>query len=141
MAKKKTSNQPIVSEEQAHEDEQIRLDEAKVAPPSARPVGASTMRNSGSAKKTFGARSARERRAERSVRSGGSGTTARRERRHDELSSQVVTELLAHPTKTVTEAELRKDYSYVVADLRSMFLLSAALIVALVVLAQVLPKL
>lgn len=139
MAKKKTSNQPIVAEEPTREDEQFRLDESKVAPPSARPIGASTVRGGGSAQKSFGARSARERRAERSVRSGG-GTSARRERRHDGLSQQVVTQLLANPTKVVTEADLHKEYGYVIADLRSMGILAAALIVALVALAQVLPK-
>jgi hypothetical protein len=82
-------------------------------------------------------RSARERRAERSVRT---GTAPRRERKHDALSQQVIAELLEHPTKIVTEAELRRDYSYVIFDLRSMAALAAALVVALVVLAQVLPK-
>lgn len=136
MAKKKTTNQPIVAEEQARTDEQIRLDESKVAPPSSRPVGASTVRG-GSAKKSYGARSARERRTERSVRT---GTATRRERKHNELSQEVITELLEHPTLTVTEEELRKDYGYVVADLRSMGVLAAVLIVALVALAQILPK-
>lgn len=136
MAKKKsTTNQPIVAEEPDRSDDQLKLDESKVAPPSSRPIGPRTTTTGSS--KSFTARSARERRAERAVRT---GTAPRRERKHEELSQQVVAELLANPTKTVTEAELRRDYGYVLADLRSMAILSAALIVALVVLAQVLPK-
>ena len=48
--------------------------------------------------------------------------------------------MLANPTKTVTEAELRAEYSYVVSDLRGMAIISVVLLVTLVVLAQVLPK-
>lgn len=135
MAKKKAINQPIVAEEPARADEQLRLDESKVAPPSSRPIGPRTP--STGTRRTYGARSARERRAERSVRT---GSSARRERKHDELSQEVVAELLEHPTLTVSEDELRKEYSYVIADLRSMALLSAGLIVMLMVLAQILPK-
>ncbi|MFN8563563.1 MAG: hypothetical protein U0703_18545 [Anaerolineae bacterium] len=135
MAKKKATNQPIVAEEPARTDDQLRLDESKVAPPSSRPIGPRT--TSAGARRTYGARSARERRAERSVRT---GSSARRERKHDELSQEVVAELLEHPTLTVSEDELRRDYSYVVADLRSMALLAAGLIITLVVLAQILPK-
>jgi hypothetical protein len=138
MAKKKATNQPIVAEEPARSDEQFQLDESKVAPPSSRPLGASTTRGVGSGgKKSYAARSARERRVARGVRS---DSSVRREREHKGLSQQVITELLAHPTKTVTEGELRKDYGYVIADLRSMGILAVALIITLVALAQILPK-
>ena len=53
-----------------------------------------------------------------------------------ELTSAEVAEMLANPTKFVTEEELRAEYHHVIADLRSMGLLAAALMVALVVLAQ-----
>ena len=56
------------------------------------------------------------------------------------MSSETVAKLLANPTKNVTEAELRAHYSFVVSDLRNMGFLAAGLMVALVVLAQVLPK-
>jgi hypothetical protein len=56
------------------------------------------------------------------------------------LPQDVVNELLANPTKVVTEDELRNAYSYVLADLRNMALLSLALVVLLVVLALVLPR-
>jgi len=35
--------------------------------------------------------------------------------------------MLAHPTMFVTEEQLRENYAYVMADLRKMALLSAAL--------------
>ncbi len=56
------------------------------------------------------------------------------------LPQEVINELLANPTKVVTEDDLRRDYSYVIADLRSMALLAAALVVLLVALAFVLPR-
>jgi hypothetical protein len=47
--------------------------------------------------------------------------------------------LLAHPTKIVSEDELRREYAYVISDLRGMGLLAAALVVLLIALAQILP--
>lgn len=58
----------------------------------------------------------------------------------DTTDHDYIREQLAHPTRIVTEAELRHDYTYVVRDLRSMGLLAAGLLVALAVLAQLLPK-
>lgn len=48
--------------------------------------------------------------------------------------------LLDHPTKTVTTAQLREEYGFVVADLRNMGLLAGGLIVFVIILAQVLPR-
>jgi hypothetical protein len=53
----------------------------------------------------------------------------------EKLSPQMIEERLAHPTKFVSEAELRNDYSYVLRDLRNMGLLAAALFVVLIGLA------
>lgn len=84
-------------------------------------------------------RSSAERRARESV-----NRPANRRRdgvkREKLLSQEEISELLSNPTRTVTEAQLRADYNYVLADIRSMFLLAAGLIVALVLLATVLPK-
>jgi hypothetical protein len=44
--------------------------------------------------------------------------------------------MLEHPTKIVTEEELRKEYFHVLIDLRNMGLLAAVLIGVLVILAQ-----
>jgi hypothetical protein len=55
------------------------------------------------------------------------------------LPQEMINELLANPTKVVTEEDLRRDYSYVIADLRNMALLSVALVVLLVALALLLP--
>jgi hypothetical protein len=71
----------------------------------------------------------------------GSGAQSIRKRKAEEkMSSETVAELLANPTKEVTEAQLRGQYGYVVADLRNMGLLALGLMVALVVLAQILPR-
>ena len=59
-----------------------------------------------------------------------------RRNKKEELTSAEVADILANPTKFVTEEELRAEYHHVIADLRSMGLLAAALMVALVVLAQ-----
>jgi secreted Zn-dependent insulinase-like peptidase len=54
----------------------------------------------------------------------------------DTMDSGKLEELLAHPTKFVTEEQLRAEYGYVLADIRSMAVLATVLIVVLVVLAQ-----
>ncbi len=64
----------------------------------------------------------------------------RRSRDENGLNSDMITEALRNPTKTVTEAELREQYSHVLTDLRSMGVLAAGLVVVLVTLSVVLPK-
>lgn len=59
-----------------------------------------------------------------------------RKQRKGELTHEMVQEILAHPTKFVTEEELHQDYQHVLVDLRNMGLLSAVLMILLVVLAQ-----
>ena len=56
------------------------------------------------------------------------------ERRKDEgaLDAEFVADLLANPTKEVSEEELRADYGFVIKDLRNMGILAAGLLVALV---------
>jgi type II secretory pathway component PulF len=56
------------------------------------------------------------------------------------ITQDLVNELLLNPTKQVTEEQLRADYSYVVADIRSMAILALGLIVLLIVLATLLPR-
>jgi len=60
------------------------------------------------------------------------------EKKFDPNDPEQVRRLLANPTKVVTEEELRREYSYVASDLRSMGILAAGLFVALIVLAQLL---
>ena len=49
-----------------------------------------------------------------------------------QLDAEYVAELLANPTKVVTEEDLRADYSFVISDLRNMGMLAAVLFAALV---------
>jgi hypothetical protein len=57
-------------------------------------------------------------------------------RQADTVDMNYVRNRLAHPTRTVTEGELRETYSYVVNDLRSMAVLAAILIACLIVVAR-----
>ena len=84
--------------------------------------------------------SASKRRVERAARSGKSAQQITSARSEHVLDQEMLADILAHPTKVVTEEELRKDYSYVLADIRNMAILAASLFVLLVVLATVLPK-
>jgi hypothetical protein len=88
--------------------------------------------------------SASQRRAVASAKAGdrrGRGTQLAGARsRQSELDSDMVSELLDNPTVFVTEAELKSQYSFVIADLRNMFVLAGGLMVLLVVLATVLPR-
>lgn len=66
--------------------------------------------------------------------------SAQLERRKDEgaLDAEYVAELLANPTKVVTEDDLRADYGFVIKDLRNMGILAACLFIALVIASLVL---
>ncbi len=65
---------------------------------------------------------------------------AQLERRKQEgaLDAEYVAELLANPTKVVSEDDLRADYGFVIRDLRNMGLLAAALFLALIAVSLVL---
>ena len=60
----------------------------------------------------------------------------RRTSKEKTLSNAMIQDMLEHPTKYVSEEQLREEYGFVLADLRSMALLSATLFVVLVILAQ-----
>jgi len=53
-----------------------------------------------------------------------------------EVDMELIEDLLANPTKIVSEAELQEEYGHVLADLRNMGILAGILMVALVALAQ-----
>lgn len=70
----------------------------------------------------------------------GAGASRRRIRErkqlaYEEMTSEEIAERLSNPTRTVSEEELHAQYGYVLADLRSMGLLSALLFVALILIA------
>ena len=52
------------------------------------------------------------------------------------LDNAALGNMLARPTKFVSEEQLKEEYGYVVADVRNMFVLAGGLFVLLVVLAQ-----
>jgi hypothetical protein len=64
----------------------------------------------------------------------------KRKRRRDvapeELSHEEIIERLAHPTRFVTEDQLRAQYTYVTADLRSMGMLAGLLFIIMIVVAR-----
>ncbi len=139
MSKKKRNN-PIVAEEPARPEEQIWFDETPTLAPREQTtkVGASsanalrTNRRRGS--------SVTSSRTSSSSRSSRRGSLSREPRRR-ELKPEVVSQMLENPTIEVSEDQLRQEYGYVVNDLRSMALVAVALVIALVVMAQLLPKL
>ena len=56
----------------------------------------------------------------------------------DELTQDEIAERLANPVRQVSEAQLRAQYGYVIADLRSMGLLALALFVLMILAALLL---
>jgi DNA-binding response OmpR family regulator len=69
--------------------------------------------------------------------------SARRAQKAAEAKQQdaeLTTQLLANPTKFVSEDELKAEYTYVLKDLGSMGILAAGLVVVLFLLAQFLPR-
>lgn len=85
------------------------------------------------------AESSRERTSRR--RAPGTSSTPGSSRKDKTSDPAYVRNLLANPTKIVTEDQLRQEYSYVLADLRSMGILAGILFVALIVVAQILANL
>ena len=82
------------------------------------------------------ARRSRRQAARRQVNSNVASGQYSNRTKSDNLSSEYIAELLANPTKFVTEEQLHEEYGFVLADLRSMGILAAALMVLLVMLAQ-----
>lgn len=63
-----------------------------------------------------------------------------KKKKFGDLDADLVAELLHNPTKEVSAATLKEQYSYVIADIRSMAILAAGLFTLLIVLAFVLPQ-
>jgi hypothetical protein len=57
--------------------------------------------------------------------------------RKDQLDTEIVKNRLLHPTRMVTQEQLREEYGYVIHDLRAIAIIAIAMIVFMVVLAQV----
>jgi hypothetical protein len=110
-----------------------------------RPRVTRTSSGSKSGKNPYRTRSAAQIRAEREARQRTRSITSLTDQprptpRKNVLDSATVNDLLRHPTRIVTEDELRRDYTYVIKDLRSMGVLSAGLVIVLIILATVLPQ-
>lgn len=105
---------------------------------SPRPRQSASERRAAQAKNPFSTVSARERRAKERAATGKPAPAA--DVRDAVLTTAQISELLDHPTKTVAESELRSQYAYVLKDLRSMGVLTAALFALLVALALLLPQ-
>jgi hypothetical protein len=116
-------------EEQAVEAEADEPQEEAVPEEQAAPVPAST-------------RTREERRSRRSRRRqpGGVQFSQRRrldpDRDKDRIDVETIQQMLANPTKFVSEEDLRKEYAFVLSDLKNMGLLAAALMIVMVFLAQ-----
>lgn len=63
-------------------------------------------------------------------------SSGRRDGKPEELSQMEVAARLANPTRVVSTEQLKTQYGYVLADLRSMGLLAAFLFVAMIVAAR-----
>jgi hypothetical protein len=99
-----------------------------------------TERRAQQTKNPYGTTSASARRA-RDRASGKAPAPASHSDPHESgLTTAQISDLLDHPTKFVSEAELRAQYAYVLQDLRSMGILTAALFALLVALALLLPQ-
>jgi hypothetical protein len=104
--------------------------------PKKRPTA--TERRAQQSKNPYGTVSARERRAREQATSGKIAPTA--DVKDIALTTAQISMLLDNPTKTVTDAEMRTQYAYVLKDLRSMGVLTAALFGLLIVLALLFPQ-
>lgn len=65
------------------------------------------------------------------------GATLEKRKDSDSLTGDYIAEMIANPTKVVTEEDLRADYGFVIKDLRNMGILAAVLFVCLIGIAVV----
>ncbi len=65
-------------------------------------------------------------------------SSGNRDKDSDRMDTNYIRSRLEHPTRIVTEGELRSQYGYVISDLRQMAVLSVGLIVLLLILGRVL---
>jgi hypothetical protein len=63
---------------------------------------------------------------------------SRGERKSDQSDTKYVRSRLANPTRFVTQEQLREEYSYVIHDLRTMGILAAVLLVAMLLIEKLL---
>jgi hypothetical protein len=106
-------------------------------PSKSRPTA--TERRAQQAKNPYNTTSASARRARE--RASGKAPAPKTQDAHEHgLTTAQISDLLDHPTKFVSESELRAQYAYVLQDLRSMGILTAALFALLVALALLLPQ-
>ena len=61
-----------------------------------------------------------------------SATLEKRKKSNTQLDAAFVADMLANPTKVVTEEDLKADYGFVIKDLRNMGILAAVLFVFLI---------
>lgn len=139
MSKRRKSNQPNIPEEtlrRARQEaglepsdpaEAVAVEAAPAAPasvpaPAPAPRPAPSARHASAAEPSAPARK-RKRRADKVS--------------YEEMTHEEVLHLLDNPTKTVSEAELRAQYGYVLHDLRSMFILTLVLFVVMIVAATI----
>ncbi len=109
---------PVEAAAEVNAEKPVRIEQAEPAVVAARPV--------------------LERRA-RPARTGTSATRTTRStsRKDDKHDISYIRARLAHPTRIVTEADLKAEYSYVVTDLRTMGILATVLVIALVVIEKI----
>lgn len=108
--------------------------EEEPAPPVAKPASAAV---ESAAPRS---RAAAPRRPASGARRVSGATTHAHRSKSNELTPEMVAEMLAHPTIQVSEEDLHKQYAYVINDVRSMFALAGGLIVLLIVLSFILPR-
>lgn len=104
--------------------------------PKQRPTA--TERRAQQSKNPYTTVTARERRAREQATSGKALPTS--DVKDVALTTAQISELLDNPTKTVNEVEFRAQYAYVLKDLRSMGILTAALFALLIALAFLFPQ-
>jgi hypothetical protein len=130
-ARRQLAQQDGVEEEVAEEVEEVAVPpqpeaKAEVVKPAAPAPRAASTRSSAS--------SGRARSNRRSLQP----AQSRSERKSDAVDTNYVRNRLLNPTRFVTQEELKKEYGYVITDLRTMGILAAVLLVAMVVIEKLL---
>jgi hypothetical protein len=105
--------------------------------PGRRPTASERRARKGKSGNPYATTSASVRREQERARTGQGSAPA--DSKSSALSQEQIAEILANPTRTVTTEELRREYGFVLRDIRSMFVVAGGLVLLEIIMALVLP--
>jgi len=129
MAKRRRKKPNIPQSAMEHARQELGQDEQPSQPAEDKPVIETKPADDVKPAKAETTEQPKQRRRRRNLQA---ATLEKRKNADSQMDGEFVAEMLANPTKVVTEEDLKADYGFVIKDLRNMGILAAVLFVFLV---------